>query len=428
MADIVSVRELLLRDLCIPKYQRPYKWSVQNVDNLLCDIQDAVKESEKFVGFKYRIGTVILNRNDIVDGQQRLITLTLLNLYLDNEFSNALTKIKFENKVTQNNIHENYLYIKEWFAGKNENEKKIFFKAMDSLLEMVVIDVERLSEAFQVFDSQNYRGKSLDPHDLLKAFHLREMKHSLENDSDVLMKMKSVVAKWEDISPKDIKNLFNKFLFPIYNWCRQRKTTNFTSKSIDVFKGVGEESSYLYAKYVRSAMPHFQLTEQFVSGERFFEWVKYYLDMLACIKENILNTENFPIIAELLNEKNETQGIDKKSTGFKYACNLFYCAILCYYDKFGNYNEFAIRKIFAWAFMLRVDMDHLGYDSVNKYAIGGEENYRYSNHLALFPEIVNARLDRDFLKTKINVIRSNDSAENENWNKLYQCIKKICAK
>ena len=155
MADIVSVRELLLRDLCIPKYQRPYKWSVQNVDNLLCDIQDAVKESEKFVGFKYRIGTVILNRNDIVDGQQRLITLTLLNLYLDNEFSNALTKIKFENKVTQNNIHENYLYIKEWFAGKNENEKKIFLKAMDSLLEMVVIDVERLSEAFQVFDSQN---------------------------------------------------------------------------------------------------------------------------------------------------------------------------------------------------------------------------------------------------------------------------------
>jgi hypothetical protein len=30
-------------------------------------------------------------------------------------------------------------------------------------------------EAFQFFDSQNTRGKSLEPHDLLKSYHLREM-------------------------------------------------------------------------------------------------------------------------------------------------------------------------------------------------------------------------------------------------------------
>ena len=33
---------------------------------------------------------------------------------------------------------------------------------------------ERLAEAFQLFDSQNNRGKSLEPHDLLKAYHLRQ--------------------------------------------------------------------------------------------------------------------------------------------------------------------------------------------------------------------------------------------------------------
>ena len=33
-----------------------------------------------------------------------------------------------------------------------------------------------VDEAFRVFDSQNYRGKALAPHDLLKAHHLREMR------------------------------------------------------------------------------------------------------------------------------------------------------------------------------------------------------------------------------------------------------------
>lgn len=429
MADIVSVQELLSRDLSIPKYQRPYKWTTQSVDNLLNDIQEAIEKSEEFDDFKYRIGTVILNGKYIVDGQQRLITLTLLNLYLNNSFSNSITKkMRFESKVAQNNIHENYFYIKEWFAGKTENEKEAFLNAMDALLEIVVIDVEKISEAFQVFDSQNYRGKSLEPHDLLKAFHLREMKRSLENDPDVQTKMKTVVAKWEAISTNDIKSLFNKYMFPIYNWCRQKKTTTFTSKNIDVFKGIDEKSPYFYAQYVQNAMPYFQLTEQFVSGERFFELVKYYLYMLECVKKKVLDYECFPEIAHILNEEIKDNDIDKESSGFKYACNLFYCALLCYYDKFGNFNEFAVRKIFAWAFMLRVDMEHLGFDSVNKYAIGGEENDRYSNHVTLFSEIVNARLDRDFYKIKINILRPDDSAKVEKWNNLYQFIKKIWAK
>ena len=149
MADIVSVQELLSRDLSIPKYQRPYKWTTQSVDNLLNDIQEAIEKSEEFDDFKYRIGTVILNGKYIVDGQQRLITLTLLNLYLNNSFSNSITKkMRFESKVAQNNIHENYFYIKEWFAGKTENEKEAFLNAMDALLEIVVIDVEKISEAF----------------------------------------------------------------------------------------------------------------------------------------------------------------------------------------------------------------------------------------------------------------------------------------
>ena len=96
MAEIVSVKKLLSRkSLTIPSYQRPYKWTTQNVDDLLCDIQNAIKESKSYSDYKYRVGTVILNDNAIVDGQQRIITLSLISLYLDENFSIAPADIFF---------------------------------------------------------------------------------------------------------------------------------------------------------------------------------------------------------------------------------------------------------------------------------------------------------------------------------------------
>ena len=66
-------------NLDIPEYQRPYKWSIQNVQDLLTDITNAIEDAEKYRSkFKYRIGTIILHEKengcfDIVDGQQRII-------------------------------------------------------------------------------------------------------------------------------------------------------------------------------------------------------------------------------------------------------------------------------------------------------------------------------------------------------------------
>lgn len=62
---------------------------------------------------------------------------------------------------------------------------------------MVVFVLADLSEAFQFFDSQNARGRDLDPHDLLKAFHLREFaSHEVE------LKAASV-AHWEGLPSDD---------------------------------------------------------------------------------------------------------------------------------------------------------------------------------------------------------------------------------
>lgn len=46
MAEIKSINELLKMNLDIPDYQRPYKWSIQNIENLLSDITNAISDSE----------------------------------------------------------------------------------------------------------------------------------------------------------------------------------------------------------------------------------------------------------------------------------------------------------------------------------------------------------------------------------------------
>ena len=415
MAEIKSVNELLKINLNIPDYQRPYKWSIQNIQDLLRDITTAIKDAEKYsVGFKYRIGTIILHKNengyfDVVDGQQRIISLVLLKLCLEEDFNCSVLEKDFTNKVTQANIHNNYMFIREWFSLKNEEDKKAFRNALNEVLEVVIICVDKVSEAFQLFDSQNTRGKALDPHDLLKAYHLREMK-------DYPYEMKHAVTKWEAKSTIEIRELFDLYLFPIWNWSHGIKSRPFTAKEIDIYKGIAETSTYTYARRASKAMPYFQITEPFIAGNDFFEMVEHYLCLLRDVKEEIESKPSFGIIKEILNMKND-------SVGFKYAKNLFYCALLYYYDKFHNFEEMAVMKLFTWAFMIRVDMENLGLDSINKYAIGDGNNSRYTNAIAMFSKISAARLHSEISGLQIRVKREPDLPASEKWNELYKNLK-----
>ena len=60
MASIKSVYNLLNMHLAIPDYQRPYKWQIKNIEDLLVDVSMAIEDYEKYNhNFKYRIGFII---------------------------------------------------------------------------------------------------------------------------------------------------------------------------------------------------------------------------------------------------------------------------------------------------------------------------------------------------------------------------------
>lgn len=402
----VDIETLLNMRLIIPPYQRPYKWDIRNIDDLLKDIGNAINDSNKFNGnFQYRIGTIILYSNnkdefEIVDGQQRIISLLLLKKYLCPDFECDMLNHKFKSKITQDNIQRNYTFIREWFSSKATSKQEYineYINAIKNLLEVIVITVDNISEAFQLFDSQNSRGKALDPHDLLKAYHLREMKN-------YHYEMKHAVTKWEDKDTSQIRDLFDLYLFPIWNWSRTIKTRPFTAKEIDTYKGITEVSEYSYAKRASRAMPYFQITEPFIAGNDFFEMVEHYLYLLSDIVTEIDTNDKFVKIKKVVNWKHV-------SAGFRYAKNLFYCALLCYYDKFHNFEEMAVKKLFIWAFMVRVDMEVLSFDTINKYSVA-DENDKYTNRIPMFAKISFARLHSEI--TGLQVIAGKDNEEKMN--------------
>lgn len=409
-ANVITVERLLQMNLRIPSYQRPYKWSRRNVEELLQDIRGSLGKGTS----KYRIGTVILDasRDDgklgIVDGQQRVLTLLLINRLLNDIRKSKVNPPILEDaptlsflsgsKVSRKNLHENYAVVRSCLA-KDEELRKQIAAAFNTTLEVVVVKVDELSEAFQLFDSQNARGRALDPHDLLKAFHLRAMVQKAKADHADTRKaeaeMKEVVAEWESKSSDALRSLFDNWLFRISNWSRKRRTHPFTAADIHEFKGVPFDSKYSFALRAKAAMPgcdgfecrRFQIGEDFEEGREFFRMVSHYLRMVDAAKSDAY-----------FNDREEIRDVLRLADGrgFSHVENLFRCALVCYVDRFGEeaLDARVLDKLCLWAFILRLDMNHVSEDTVNKYAVC-EGDADYTNALPMFSVIRTAQRPSD---------------------------------
>jgi hypothetical protein len=421
--NIITVKELLQTgNLQIPNYQRPYKWTEKNTNQLIDDILFHKDKSA------YRLGTLVIHEKDgnlnIVDGQQRTITLTLIiNALIENsrlnnikglsDFKTNLVNLTFSNDISKTNIQKNYQVIKRRIDEFDDNSI-LFFLNNCSLVKIILADI---SEAFQFFDSQNARGKDLEPHDLLKAFHLREM-----NNSSTKEERLKIVENWEDMAAdKDkLAKLFSQYLYRIRNWSRGHSAKYFTKDDVDIFKGVSPEiqEDYPFARLFRIAHYYtedynqshhskinyhldypFQLDQTIINGKRFFEMVTYYDKLIEKIKNYVKDSWAKKII--------NYPGSHR--IGDKYIKNLFYCGLIYYIDKFVNkdLNNFddknlskAMGKIFIWAYTLRLKLSSVGLDSVDNYALN-----KAHSHIQLFNEIRESIYPHDILNIDLEFLK-----------------------
>lgn len=421
---IISVSQLLsLADLCIPQYQRPYKWTQANLADLLSDLKIYRDKSA------YRLGAVVFHQHihndkcqlDIVDGQQRTLTLMLLVKAMIDErlkglkrqdvkskltslvepVEKFLNRQHFNSDISHRNLHQNFMAAKRAVARSDFTEADIEF--LLNRCEVVTFVLDDVSEAFQFFDSQNARGRDLDPHDLLKAFHLREF-----SQAETELKADSV-RHWESLESKQLAQLFANYLFRIRNWAQGKSAQYFNKSQVDLFKGVNlvQVGLYPYVEPLRIShhfvddyngqyqrhIDHqhmsfpFHLDQMIINGRRFFEMTSHYQQKIAEIVSNersnkseslnlsnripsirILGHELEPLACEILQTLNNY--CSRTRTGDGYVRTLFDCAVIFYLDKFGAHElSQAIEKLFIWAYSCRLKMQVVGIERMDKHAL-----------------------------------------------------------
>jgi hypothetical protein len=383
-------------NLVIPNYQRPYKWTAKNAIQLLDDIIDAKNENKE----TYRVGTLILHQEgestyNIVDGQQRTITFSLLLKALGVVDSiNFLEQPLANNPHNTRNIPNNFRTLERRTNNiTDDRDRKELLEYVKNNCELIVVITKNISEAFQFFDSQNARGKKLYPHDLLKAYHLREM-----NDLDV-GETEKVVKGWEDLNQKELSALFSDYLYRVKEWIKGNKAWELTEHNIYKFKGITRQDNFPYAQFYKgafayadtvnhSAMPFvsgirdlkpFQLDTPIVAGKPFFDYAKHYFEILKDIQNNDKYEGYF------INDNDIIKTLDlrtyKNGVGNRITRLLFDTAILLYIDRFcpeqpakldlEMLEQFVVFA-FVWAYSLRAQYYNVGWLSAQNYIMGND--------------------------------------------------------
>lgn len=452
-ADIKSVSQILgSMALDIPAYQRPYTWGIKNVGQLVSDIRRFMSAGH------YRIGTFILNPRqgeqprehgysdvqilDIVDGQQRFLTFALIIHALAERSDQVDADLRSELNLgierfsipvrkdgrSERHLRENFLHLKQVVLRWTDKELKEFTEFFLKQCSVVVLIARDLDAAFQMFDSQNTRGRELFPTDLLKAYHLREFARSSPSGEAML----ATVGAWEAVQPEEINHVIAGVLFPIKQWSANDSVPRrgFTSSNIGLFKGVregtGGSGRFRWAHPVLMAkatadrfllenstlLRHgavaelefpFQLTQPIIDGEMFFKMVHHYVNETrrAGIRwsQDEPDSEHASCRDSQLDLVFEILDIQPTGTGYRYVRELFDCLLIAYLDRFGwhEVGKAAI-ALAQYAYLLRVYLQRVQSSSVDLHARNehsrvhdSEGNLFASIARALNPEVVLAR-------------------------------------
>ena len=243
-----TVRELLGAKYALDFYQREYQWGEENIEELFNDFEnsftssfDISHERKKVAHYPhYYLGTIITvtegAMKNIVDGQQRLTTLTLLLIYLHHELKdypnsdeqradlqrlifsvrhgeksfnidvperNECLQALYElgnyepvnySDLSVRNLIDRYDDIREQYPEQLTGDVLPFF--VDWLIDNVdLVEIEANTDdtAFTIFETMNDRGVNLSHADMLKGYLLgninendEEFEHSRKADANSL--------------------------------------------------------------------------------------------------------------------------------------------------------------------------------------------------------------------------------------------------
>lgn len=258
-----SVRELLGMKFFIPSYQRGYRWSPLQVNQLLDDINEFEKKDNKEKGEFYCLQPIVVKRRadhddyEVIDGQQRLTTIFIVLKALEDAFkivfpncelfyleyetrktsSQFLNTLSTETANAEDNIdffHMKQAYdtVKKWFLKEGNADRRI--NILQTLLSHRIeneIDVEKNvrviwyevdeggsnSSSIDIFSRLNIGKILLTNAELIKALFLRKKNF---DENVYSLKQIQIATEWDDIEKRLQQDDFWYF---ISNGCTDRK-------------------------------------------------------------------------------------------------------------------------------------------------------------------------------------------------------------
>lgn len=220
-----TVKELLQsQSFSIDEYQREYKWEEKNITELISDLQEKFlscyqpgDSTQKVSNYEsYFLGSIIVSKRNgksyLIDGQQRVTSLTLLliylyriaknlNLGLDGQLAPLIFSDNFGQPSFNLDIQERLPVIEALFKGidftpdgKEESIQTMYARYQDiekqdlaeelgdslphfiywlmNKVGLIEIATDNDNYAYAIFETMNDRGKPLSPVDMLKAYLL----------------------------------------------------------------------------------------------------------------------------------------------------------------------------------------------------------------------------------------------------------------
>lgn len=311
-----SVRELLSGvRYTIDFYQREFKWDRENIAELLTDLEGKFlatyePDHERFQVEhypQYFLGSIVISHKDgqsfIIDGQQRLTSLTLLLVYLHNlikdrldaanitdvkdlVFSTRFGKKAFNLDVEDRtrcmealfngepfdatdepeavrNIVARYADMQTLFPETLRNGALPFF--VDWLLENVrLVEITAYSDddAYTIFETMNDRGLSLSPTDMLKGYLLANIADPEERvvANDV---WKRQILKLIEVGKEEEADFFKA-------WVRAKYARTIRERRKDASNQDFEKIGTAYHRWIKDERRHIGL-ERSVDFRRFVE-------------------------------------------------------------------------------------------------------------------------------------------------------------
>jgi Uncharacterized conserved protein len=333
IAEKRKLSALLREKYTVDYFQREYKWERKHIEQLLVDLQaafDSNYEKEHTIASvndynNYYLGPIVICKlsrsRSIVDGQQRLTSITLLLIYLNNLqqvnqeqddleeitplifsrkgginsynievperqgilealFTKGEFDIENEDDPSVRNMYDRYIDIVNLFPEElKTNKLPLFIEWLKDNVIFVEILAHSNENAYTIFETMNDRGLNLTPTEMLKGYILTNIQ---DND-----RVEEISELWK----KHISN-FHRYSLQedqefIRAWLRSSYAESIRSTSKGAENEDFEKIGTRFHTWIKDNSKKIGLKEP----EAFYYFVKGDFDFYATLYTRILNAE-----------------------------------------------------------------------------------------------------------------------------------------